>query len=195
MTEGSIVSEGTVEIAVLVGSLRKGSINRQLAQVAADNAPQGAHVTIVEGLGELPFYSEDHDPSTDDAAILPAGVAALRESVGAAHAVLLITPEYNGTIPAVLKNAIDWLSRPYGAGAVSNKPVGVIGAALGRFAGTWSREDTRKSVGIAGGRVIEDVEVGVQTSTLGENGVSDPELVGQVVAAVNRLVDEVAVAA
>ncbi|RPA12952.1 NAD(P)H-dependent oxidoreductase [Gordonia sp. OPL2] len=189
------MSEGNVEIAVLVGSLRKGSINRQLAQVAADNAPQGVHVTIVEGLGELPFYSEDHDPSSDDDAILPAGVAVLRETVGAADAVLLITPEYNGTIPAVLKNAIDWLSRPYGAGAVSNKPVGVIGAALGRFAGTWSREDTRKSVGIAGGRVIEDVEVGVQTSTLGDSGVSDPGLVGQVVAAVNRLVDEVAVAA
>ena len=189
------MSERNVEIAALVGSLRTGSINRQLAQVAVDNAPQGVRVTIVEGLGELPFYSEDHDPSIEQGATLPAGVAALRESVGAVDAVLLITPEYNGTIPAVLKNAIDWLSRPYGAGAVSGKPVGVIGAALGRYAGTWSREDTRKSVGIAGGRVIEDVEVGVQTSTLGEQGVADPDLVGQVVAAVNRLVDEVTVPA
>ncbi|NED60001.1 NAD(P)H-dependent oxidoreductase, partial [Streptomyces sp. SID10244] len=125
----------------------------------------------------------------------PDGVATLRETVGAADAVLLVTPEYNGTIPAVLKNAIDWLSRPYGAGAVSGKPIGVIGAALGRFAGTWSREDTRKSVGVAGGRVIEDVEVGVQTSTLGEHGVAAAEVVEQVVVAVNRLVDEVTVAA
>ncbi|NDZ93911.1 NAD(P)H-dependent oxidoreductase [Streptomyces sp. SID6673] len=189
------MSERNVEIVALVGSLRKGSINRQLAQVAADNAPAGVRVTIVEGLGDLPFYSEDHDPSIEAQAVLPDGVATLRETVGAADAVLLVTPEYNGTIPAVLKNAIDWLSRPYGAGAVSGKPIGVIGAALGRFAGTWSREDTRKSVGVAGGRVIEDVEVGVQTSTLGEHGVAAAEVVEQVVVAVNRLVDEVTVAA
>ncbi|AZG48776.1 NAD(P)H-dependent oxidoreductase [Gordonia insulae] len=189
------MTERNVEIVALVGSLRKGSINRQLAQVAAENAPAGASVRIVEGLGDLPFYSEDHDPSIEAGATLPAGVGVLRETVGAADAVLLVTPEYNGTIPAVLKNAIDWLSRPYGAGAVTQKPVGVIGASLGRYAGTWSREDTRKSVGIAGGRVIEDVEVGIQTSTLGDDGVADPDVVGQVVAAVNRLVDEVSVAA
>ncbi|MGV9713519.1 NAD(P)H-dependent oxidoreductase [Gordonia sp. NPDC003424] len=189
------MTERTMEIAVLVGSLRKASINRQLAEVAVANAPSGVNVRIVEGLGALPFYNEDDDPSADSGAALPAGVAELREQVGGADAVLLVTPEYNGTIPAVLKNAIDWLSRPYGAGALSGKPVGVIGAALGRFAGTWSREDSRKSVGIAGGRVIEEIEVGIATGTLGEAGVTDAAVVEQVVSAVERLVAEVAVAA
>ncbi len=189
------MSEKNVEIVALVGSLRKDSINRALAQVAVDNAPSGAAVRIVEGLGELPFYSEDDDPSITAGATLPAGVEALREAVAAADAVLLVTPEYNGTIPAVLKNAIDWLSRPYGSGALSNKAVGVIGAALGRYAGTWSREDTRKSVRIAGGRVVEDVEVGIQTSALGENGVGDADVVAQVVVAVGLLVGEASVVA
>ncbi|MFW0792597.1 NAD(P)H-dependent oxidoreductase [Gordonia sp. CPCC 205515] len=184
------MTERTVQIAVLVGSLRKASINRELAQVAIDNAPAGVTVRIVDGLAALPFYNED-----DDQGAVHQGVATVRDEIAAADAVLLVTPEYNGTLPAVLKNAIDWLSRPYGAGAMTGKPVGVIGAALGQYAGTWSRQDTRKSVGIAGGRVIEDVEVGIATATLGEHGVSDPAVVEQVVAAVERLVSEVAVAA
>ncbi|MCH5643761.1 MULTISPECIES: NAD(P)H-dependent oxidoreductase [unclassified Gordonia (in: high G+C Gram-positive bacteria)] len=189
------MSDRVVELVALVGSLREASINRRLAQLAAENAPGGVHVTVVDDLGTLPFYSEDVDPASADDTELDAGVARLRGVVGGADGVLIVTPEYNGTIPAALKNAIDWLSRPYGSGALQGKPVGVIGAALGRYAGTWSREDTRKSVGIAGGRVIEDVELGVQTSALPDAGVEDPALVEQVVVAVNRLVDEVAVRA
>ena len=75
--------------------------------------------------------------------------------------VLVVTPEYNGTIPAVLKNAIDWLSRPYGAGALNGKPLAVIGSALGQYGGVWAHDDTRKSFGIAGARVIEDITVSV----------------------------------
>ena len=186
------MTERTIEIVALVGSLRRASVNRQLALVAADHAPVGVHVTVVDDLGVLPFYSEDIDPSTDPgAAAVDEHVQRLRDVVGSADAVLVVTPEYNGTIPAALKNAIDWLSRPYGQGAVSGKPVGVIGAALGRYAGTWSRQDTRKSVGIAGGRVIEDIEVGVQTSVLGEDGVLDADIVDQVTEAVRLLADEV----
>ncbi len=186
------MTQGTTEIVALVGSLRRASINRRLAQVAADNAPSGVHITVVDDLGLLPFYSEDVDPSTSpDVSEVDANVQRLRDAVTAADAVLVVTPEHNGTIPAALKNAIDWLSRPYGKGAISAKPVGVIGAALGRYAGTWSREDTRKSIGIAGGRVVEDVEVGVQSSALGESGEFDAETVEQVTVAVRRLADEV----
>lgn len=182
-------------IAVLVGSLRQASINRQLAQVAVDNAPEGVAVTIVEGLGALPFYNEDNDPATPDGqgATLDAAVVAAREAVRSADAVLIVTPEYNGTIPAVLKNAIDWLSRPYGAGALTGKPVGVIGAALGRFGGKWSREDTRKAVGVAGGRVVEEIEVGITTGDLTEHGVHHADVVAQVLIAVARLADDVSV--
>lgn len=189
------MTDRDVQIAILVGSLRKESVNRALAQLAVAHAPTGVSVEIVENLGGLPFYNEDDDPSANASASLPDAVAAVRGAVGRADAVLVVTPEYNGTIPGVLKNAIDWLSRPYGEGAVQGKPVGVIGAALGRYAGTWSRTDTRKSVGVAGGRVVEDIEVGLRTGELGESGTDAPEIVEQVVAALGRLVDEVAVSA
>ncbi|MBM7366904.1 NAD(P)H-dependent oxidoreductase [Gordonia hydrophobica] len=184
------MSDSNLTIAILVGSLRAGSHNRALAELAVANAPEGISLSIVDGLGELPFYNED----LDTAEALPASIAALRGSVAEVDAFLFVTPEYNGTIPAVLKNAIDWLSRPYGAGALAGKPAGVIGAALGRYAGTWSREDARKSVGIAGAKVVEKVEIGIGTGDLGDEGLATAEIVESVVAAVRSLADEVAVA-
>ncbi len=117
----------------LVGSLRAGSVNRQVAETAAAVAPEGVEVTIFEGLGDLPFYNEDID--VPGASI--AGVDELRAAAAQADALLLVTPEYNGTVPAVLKNAIDWLSRPYGAGAVKDKPVAVISASPSPNAAKW----------------------------------------------------------
>ncbi|EGD56904.1 NAD(P)H-dependent oxidoreductase [Gordonia neofelifaecis] len=185
------MSEGNINIAVLVGSLRAGSHNRALAELAAANAPEGVSLTIVEGLNDVPFYNEDID--TADA--IPAAAAALRDAGVAADAFLFVTPEYNGTMSAVLKNAIDWLSRPYGAGALSGKPAGVIGAALGQYAGTWSRQDTRKSIGIAGANVVEAVEIGIGTGALGDEGVATAETIEQLVEVVRVLTAEVAVAA
>jgi len=95
-------------ILTLVGSLRAASINRQIADLAAEQAPEGVELTIYEGLDEVPFYNEDLDTETP-----PAAVAALRSAAAQADAALLVTPEYNGSIPAVFKNAIDWLSRPW----------------------------------------------------------------------------------
>ncbi|MGO3327906.1 NAD(P)H-dependent oxidoreductase [Gordonia sp. (in: high G+C Gram-positive bacteria)] len=183
------MSDNQLTVAILVGSLRAASVNRQLAEVAVENLPAGVSASIVEGLGDLPFYNEDID--LEDS--VPAGVVELRDAVAAADAVLLVTPEYNGTLPAVLKNAIDWLSRPYGAGAMGGKPVGVIGAAMGQYAGTWSRQDTRKTVGIAGARVVEDVEIGLITGQLDDEGVRSEAIVGQVTGAVRVLVDSAAV--
>ncbi|MEO9327332.1 NAD(P)H-dependent oxidoreductase [Gordonia aurantiaca] len=185
------MSDRTVELVALVGSLRAASINRQLAQVAADNAPEGVRVTIVDDLGSLPFYSEDIDVEGR----LDPAVTALREKVGAADAVLIATPEYNGSIPAALKNAIDWLSRPYGNGALSGTPVAVLSAALGQYGGQWTREDTRKAVGVAGGKAIEEADLGLQIPALPEGGLTHPTIVEKVVASVSRLVDEVTVSA
>ncbi len=134
-----------IKVLALVGSLRAASVNRQIAELAAETAPDGVAVTVFEGLGDVPFYNEDID-GTD----APAAAAKLRGAVAEAHAVLVVTPENNGTIPAVLKNAIDWLSRPYGRSAVAGKPLAVIGAALGRYGGVWAHDETRKSFGIAG---------------------------------------------
>jgi len=73
----------------------------------------------------------------------------------------LVTPEYNGSLPAVLKNAIDWASRPFQGGAIVDKPVAVVGTSNGRYGGVWAHEDTRKTARIAGARVLEDIALSV----------------------------------
>jgi len=150
-----------ITILTLVGSLRAASINRQLAEVAAEAAPDGVVVKIYDGLDQLPFYNEDID--TEDVA--PA-VARLRAAAAEADAALVVTPEYNGSIPGVLKNAIDWLSRPWGNGALKDKPLAVIGAALGQYGGQWAHDETRKSFGIAGPRVVESIKLSLPTKAL-----------------------------
>ncbi|GAA0649885.1 NAD(P)H-dependent oxidoreductase [Streptomyces thermocarboxydovorans] len=150
----------SVRILALVGSLRAGSHNRQLAEAAVKLAPEGTSVDVYEGLADIPFYNEDIDVEGS----VPAAAVKLREAAGSADALLLFTPEYNGTIPAVLKNAIDWLSRPYGAGALSGKPVAVVGTAFGQYGGAWAQDETRKAVGIAGAKVLEDIKLSIPGS-------------------------------
>ena len=176
------------DILVLVGSLRAASVNRQIADVAAEvAASEGIGATVYEGLGDVPFYNEDLDVA--DNADAPAAVVALRDAAAKADAVLVVTPEYNGTIPAVLKNAIDWLSRPYGAGALKDKPLAVIGSALGQYGGVWAHDDTRKSFGIAGAQVIEDITVSVPSGTFdGKHPRENAELVQDVREVVEKLV-------
>ena len=147
------------KVLVLLGSLRKESVNRQLAELAPDVAPAGTTVELFDRLGEVPFYNEDID--NDDA---PEPVRALRAAAAEADAALVVTPEYNGSIPGVLKNAIDWLSRPYGNSAFAGKPAAVVGAALGQYGGVWAHDETRKSFGIAGPRVVEDLKLSLQTT-------------------------------
>lgn len=149
-----------INVLTLVGSLRTASLNRQIAELAAENAPEGVRVTVFDGLGDVPFYNED----LDNGSVPTAG--ALRDAVAAADAVLVVTPEYNGTIPGVLKNAVDWLSRPYGTSAVNGKPLAVIGTALGQYGGVWAHDETRKSFGIAGADVV-DVSFSLPGSELG----------------------------
>ena len=150
-----------VTVLVLVGSLRAASINRQLADLAVENAPDGVALRIFDRLGELPFYNEDIDT-----AAVAEPVVALRAAAAEADATLVVTPEYNGSIPGVLKNAVDWLSRPYGNGALKGKPLAVVGAALGQYGGVWAHDETRKSFGIAGPRVVDDLTLSVPTKSL-----------------------------
>jgi NAD(P)H-dependent FMN reductase len=176
-------------VVVLVGSLRADSLNRRIAEHLRAEAPSGVVVEIAENLAELPFYNEDLDNGTD----VPAAALALREQVGAADRVLAVTPEYNGTMPAVLNNAIDWLSRPYGVGAIKGKPFGVVGATPTPYGGKWAHQDTARSAGIAGAVVVEDVTV--SQSALGGDILADPEVVARLAAAVQTLVDHDEVAA
>ncbi|RNG25038.1 NAD(P)H-dependent oxidoreductase [Streptomyces botrytidirepellens] len=176
----------SVRILALVGSLRAGSHNRQLAEAAVTFAPEGADVEIFEGLAEIPFYNEDIDVKDD----VPTAAAKLREAAASADAFLLVSPEYNGTIPAVLKNAIDWLSRPFGAGAFGGKPVAVVGTAFGQYGGVWAQDETRKAAGIAGGKVLEDVKLSIPgslTRFAETHPADDAEVAAQLTAVVARL--------
>lgn len=142
-------------LLALVGSLRAASINRRIAEAAVQAAPEGVEVVLYEGLADIPFYNEDLDVEGQ----VPAAAAALREAVAASDGLLVLTPEYNGTLPAVLKNAIDWASRPYGAGAIKGLPVGVISASISANAAKWSHADAVKSLGVAGAAVLEDASL------------------------------------
>jgi NAD(P)H-dependent FMN reductase len=176
----------SVRILALVGSLRAGSTNRQLAVGAVKFAPEGADVDIFEGLSEIPFYNEDIDVEGK----VPAAAARLRAAAQASDAFLLFSPEYNGTIPAVLKNAIDWLSRPYGAGAFGGKPVAVVGTAFGQYGGVWAQDEARKAVGIAGGKVIEDLKLSIPgslTRFAETHPADDAEVAAQLTEVVARL--------
>ncbi|MBN3507342.1 NAD(P)H-dependent oxidoreductase [Mycolicibacterium nivoides] len=174
-----------VKVLVLVGSLRAASINRQLAELAVEQAPDGVELRIFDRLGELPFYNEDID--TDDVA---ESVVALRAAAAEAAAALVVTPEYNGSIPGVLKNAIDWLSRPWGNGALKDKPLAVVGAALGQYGGVWAHDETRKSFAIAGPRVVEDLKLSVPSKTLDDK---HPRENAEVAAALRDIVGKLTV--
>ncbi|MCV7434683.1 NADPH-dependent FMN reductase [Mycolicibacterium bacteremicum] len=179
------MSDNGTNVLVLIGSLRAASVNRQLAELAVESAPDGVTLQVFDRLGELPHYNEDID--NDDVA---EPVRALREAAAAAGAALVVTPEYNGSIPGVLKNAIDWLSRPWGNGALKDKPFAVIGTALGQYGGVWAHDETRKSFAIAGPRLVEDLKLSIPTKVLedkhprenDEVAASVREVVGKLVA-------------
>ena len=186
------MSNTNIKVLALVGSLRAASINRQIAELAAEVAPDGVTVTVFDGLGELPFYNEEIDPAVGAEGDEPAPVAALRAAAAEADAALVVTPEYNGSIPAVVKNAIDWLSRPFGNGALKGKPLAVVGGAMGQYGGVWAHDETRKSFGIAGARVVESIKLSVPFQTLeGKAPAEHAELSANVRDIVGKLVAEV----
>ena len=139
-----------MRILAVSGSLRGGSFNTSLLQAAAEAAPEGVELELWEGLGDLPLYDGD----LDDLPYPPEPVRRLREDWAAADAILFATPEYNGSVPGGLKNAIDWASRPRLEGALRNKPVAVVGASTGQFGALWAQQDLKRILGIAGARVV-----------------------------------------
>jgi chromate reductase len=128
------------KVAVLVGSLRKDSINRKIALALADLAPANLKLTIVE-IGDLPLYNEDIDGATP-----PAAYSTFRQHVSSSDAVLFVTAEYNRSVPAPMKNAIDVGSRPYGKSAWNGKPGAVISASPGAIGGFGANHHLRQSM-------------------------------------------------
>ncbi|WP_019408060.1 NADPH-dependent FMN reductase [Pseudomonas psychrophila] len=127
-------------VAVLVGSLRKDSLNRKVARALAELAPANLKLNIVE-IGDLPLYNEDIDITPP-----PAAYSAFRDQVQQADAVLFVTPEYNRSVPAALKNALDVGSRPYGKSAWSGKPGAVISVSPGAIGGFGANHHLRQSL-------------------------------------------------
>jgi chromate reductase, NAD(P)H dehydrogenase (quinone) len=140
-----------VKILAVSGSLRRNSHNTHLLRAAAEAAPEETEVELWDGVRDLPLYDQDLDNDP-----LPESVGRLREVWSAADAILFATPEYNGSVPGVLKNAVDWASRPKGEAPLTNKTVAVIGASEGQFGAMWAQADLRKILGIAGARVVGD---------------------------------------
>jgi len=129
----------TYNVAVLVGSLRKDSINRKVANALIELAPPSLKLGFVE-IGGLPLYNQDDDASP------PAPWVQFRNQVKAADAVLFVTPEYNRSVPAALKNAIDVGSRPYGQSAWSGKPAAIVSAAPGAIGAFGANHHLRQSL-------------------------------------------------
>ena len=142
-----------MRILAVSGSLRADSFNTNLLRAAAEAAPEGVELELFDGesLRALPLYDQDLDSQN-----VPASVARLRQQWSAADAILFATPEYNGSVPGGLKNAIDWASRPRFDAALSNKTVAVVGASTGQFGAMWAQADLRKILGLAGARVVAD---------------------------------------
>ena len=181
------------------GSLRQDSLNHALLREAAERLPAGVDLVEFERLREIPPYDADLE-----AFETPAAVAELRKAMRDADAVIVATPEYNHSIPGVLKNALDWASRPAGQSALTGKPATVIGASTGMFGAVWAQAETRKVLGALGGRVVEAELPVARAAELYRDGRLDlspeqsqqlEEILATLVAEVEQLQESLAVAA
>ena len=139
-----------MRILGISGSLRRDSHNTSLLRAAAMSLPPGMELELYDGLGDLPHYNADLDvePALDP-------VARLRDAIAGADGVLIATPEFNGSIPGALKNALDWASRPFPDNALRGKPVAVVGASTGIFGAVWAQAEVRKVLKTIGADVLD----------------------------------------
>jgi chromate reductase, NAD(P)H dehydrogenase (quinone) len=162
-----------MKILGISGSLRRGSHNTALLRAAASALPSGVELEVYDGLADLPHYDADLD--VDPA---PEAVARLREAIEEADGVLIATPEFNGSIPGALKNALDWASRPFPDSSLKGKPVAVVGASTGLFGAGWAQGEVRKVLGIIGADTLtEELPVGQAHNAFGDDGqLLEPDL-------------------
>ncbi|MDP9367137.1 MAG: NAD(P)H-dependent oxidoreductase [Chloroflexota bacterium] len=147
-----------LRILAIPGSTRAGSYNRRLLETARDVAAPGVEIEITD-ISRLPFYDADLE-----AAGAPDSVREFREQVQTADALLIGTPEYNGTIPGLLANALDWASRPYGRGPLTGKPVAILGATPSPRAGGRAQAVLRQVLTATRCTVVPEPEVVVRSA-------------------------------
>ncbi|HEX4188061.1 MAG TPA: NAD(P)H-dependent oxidoreductase [Solirubrobacteraceae bacterium] len=154
-----------MRILGISGSLRRDSHNTRLLRGVGALLPEGVELEIFDQLGAIPPYSEDEEHAT------PPAVAALKAAIAGADALLVATPEYNASIPGVLKNALDWVSRPVRETPLMGKPAAVIGASTGLFGAVWAQAETRKVLATIGARVVDrEIPIGQADDALGADG-------------------------
>ena len=181
-----------MRILAVSGSLRDQSYNSALARAAAELAPAGVEVDLYDRLGEIPYYDADLDVDGEEAT---GAVHDFRDRIAAADALLFVTPEYNGSVSGVLKNAIDWASRPPGGGAALwGRTAAVAGATTGQYGAIWAQQDLRRILGIAGARVVEgELPVARAQNAFDEAGrLRDPLLAERLRAHLESLMHEAA---
>ena len=139
-----------MRVLAISGSLREGSLNTRLLREIAERAPAGVEIEIWDGLRAIPPYDQDEDHE-----LAPEPVHALRRAIAEADGLLFATPEYNSSIPGVLKNAIDWASRPRESTPLQGKPAAVVGATTGQFGAVWAQAELRKVLASSGARVVD----------------------------------------
>jgi chromate reductase len=139
-----------MRILGISGSLRRDSHNTRLLAAAAELLPDDAELVRWDGLAAVPPFDEDLEVGP-----VPAAVAELRDALAGADAVLIATPEYNGSVPGQLKNALDWASRPHAQTPLRNLPVAVVGASTGGFGAVWAQADLRRILARIGARVVD----------------------------------------
>lgn len=122
----SSAQDSPLVVCGIAGSLRTGSLNRALLRATRELAPAGMEIRIFDGMADIPLYNQDVEALGD-----PEPVQALKRAIGEADALLVVTPEYNHGVPGVLKNAIDWASRPAGGSVLARKPAAILGASPG----------------------------------------------------------------
>lgn len=147
-----------IRILGIVGSLRRDSYNRRLLRAAAELSPQGVDVMAWDGLKAIPPFDEDDEAAPGRA------VLELRRAIAEADALLVVTPEYNGSLPGQLKNALDWASRPRAESVLRDRPAAVIGASPSPAGARSARADARRVLTRAGARVI-DRELGIAAAS------------------------------
>jgi len=138
-----------MRILAITGSLREEAFSTRLVDAARDLAPDGVEISRYERLDEIPGFNQDHESAVSEV------VEDLRSQIVDADALLIITPEYNASMPGQLKNAIDWASRPHGESALAGKPAAVLSSSPMPFGAIWANQQVRKAFTITGTPTVE----------------------------------------
>lgn len=144
-----------MKVLAISGSLRQEALSTRLVNAAEDLAPEGVEISRFEGLEDVPNFNQDLESE------VPGIVEDLRSQIDAADALLIVTPEYNASMPGGLKNAIDWASRPHGSSALAGKPAAVLSSSPMPFGAIWANQQVRKAFTITGTPTVErEVAIG-----------------------------------